>query len=355
MSSALSDEALLAGLAAGDADAATAFIRRFQARVYGLVVTIVRDEGVAEDVAQEFVRAWKHARTYDPRRGRVATWLLTIARNLAIDVIRVKSAQPLDPDQVEDRLQRARVAGSSPADQAVPPDERERVRGAIAQLPPEQRRALFLAAYLGRTAKEIGELEGVPLGTAKTRIRAAMLKLRDSLETAMTCDEIRELAPEIALGIADGEERAEALRHLSTCAECRRAVERLSGVADELLLMAPARSLPLASSPASSRQSGSTSRSRRRRPPWLSLRWLAPRLGPALAAAAVTAVVLVSVYSNDRQIADQYRDTLDRAGGQSFQAERLSDETGARAGVAFGYQGSPSWLFLTVNPEHRAT
>jgi RNA polymerase sigma-70 factor (ECF subfamily) len=85
VSSALSDEALLAGLAAGDADAATAFIRRFQARVYGLVVTIVRDEGVAEDVAQEtFVRAWKHARTYDPRRGRVATWLLTIARNLAI-------------------------------------------------------------------------------------------------------------------------------------------------------------------------------------------------------------------------------------------------------------------------------
>ena len=184
MSSALSDEALLAGLAAGDADAATAFVRRFQARVYGLVVTIVRDEGVAEDVAQEtFVRAWKHARTYDPRRGRVATWLLTIARNLAIDVIRVKSAQPLDPDQLEDRLQRARVAGSSP-DQAVPPDERERVRGAIAELPPEQRRALFLAAYLGLTAKEVGELEGVPLGTAKTRIRAAMLKLRDSLETA---------------------------------------------------------------------------------------------------------------------------------------------------------------------------
>ncbi|HET8864002.1 MAG TPA: sigma-70 family RNA polymerase sigma factor [Solirubrobacterales bacterium] len=184
MSSALSDEALLAGLAAGDADAATAFIRRFQARVYGLVVTIVRDEGIAEDVAQEtFVRAWKHARTYDARRGRVATWLLTIARNLAIDVIRVKSAQPLDPDQVEDRLQRARVAGSSPADQAVPPDERERVRGAIAELPAEQRRALFLAAYLGRTAQEVGELEGVPLGTAKTRIRAAMLKLRDSLET----------------------------------------------------------------------------------------------------------------------------------------------------------------------------
>jgi RNA polymerase sigma factor (sigma-70 family) len=180
VSGALSDEALLAGMAAGDADAATAFVRRFQARVYGLVVTIVRDDGTAEDVAQEtFVRAWRHAHSYDPRRGRVATWLLTIARNLAIDVIRVKTAQPLDPDLIAERLQ-----STAGADQSLPADERERVRGAIAELPPEQRRALFLAAYLGRTAKEVGELEGVPLGTAKTRIRAAMLKLRDSLEAA---------------------------------------------------------------------------------------------------------------------------------------------------------------------------
>ena len=160
----------MSGLAAGDADAATAFTRRFQARVYGLVLTIVRDEGTAEDVAQEtFVRAWKHARTYDSRRGRVATWVLTIARNLAIDVIRVKTAEPLDPDLVATKLQQAGVTGS-PADQGAPPDERERVRGAIAELPPEQRRALFLAAYLGRTAQEISELERIPLGTAKTRI-----------------------------------------------------------------------------------------------------------------------------------------------------------------------------------------
>jgi RNA polymerase sigma factor (sigma-70 family) len=183
VSSALSDEALLSGLAAGDAGAATAFTRRFQARVYGLVLTIVRDEGTAEDVAQEtFVRAWKHARTYDPRRGRVSTWLLTIARNLAIDVVRVKSAEPLDPDLVVNRLQQAGVA-AGPADQGSPPDEREGVRAAIAQLPTGQRRALFLAAYLGRTAQEISELEGIPLGTAKTRIRSAMRRLRDALES----------------------------------------------------------------------------------------------------------------------------------------------------------------------------
>lgn len=184
MSRGLSDEALLSGLAAGDADAATAFTRRFQARVYGLVLTIVRDKGTAEDVAQEtFVRAWKHAGTYDPRRGRVATWLLTIARNLAIDVVRLKGTEPLDPDLVVSRLQQGDATGG-PADQGLPPDERDRVRGAIAELPPDQRRALFLAAYLGRTAKEVGELEGIPLGTTKTRIRTAMLKLRDTLEAA---------------------------------------------------------------------------------------------------------------------------------------------------------------------------
>jgi RNA polymerase sigma factor (sigma-70 family) len=149
--------------------------------VYGLVITIVRDPGTAEEVAQEtFVRAWRNAGTYDPRRGRVATWLLTIARNAAIDAMRVRRPEPLDPEIVAARLQSAGGA----VEAGVPPDERERVRDALAELPEPQRRALFLAAYAGRTAREIGELENAPVGTIKTRIRAAMLKLRDSLETS---------------------------------------------------------------------------------------------------------------------------------------------------------------------------
>jgi RNA polymerase sigma-70 factor (ECF subfamily) len=175
----LSDEALLAGLAAGEADAAAWFVRRFQARVYGVVITIVRDPGTAEDVAQEtFVRAWRHAGTYDPRRGRVSTWLLTIARNAAIDAMRVRRVEPLDPEVIADRLQRPGAA----VDDGSPADERLRVRALMAELPADQRRALFLAAYAGRTAREISDLEDAPLGTIKTRIRAAMLKLRESLE-----------------------------------------------------------------------------------------------------------------------------------------------------------------------------
>lgn len=177
----LSDEALLAGLASGDAEAAAALIRRFQGRVYGLAYSIVGDAGAAEDVAQEtFVRAWRHARAYDARRGRVATWLLSIARNIAIDTVRVRRSEPLDPATL------AALGGVSqdpqPEDRGVGAAETERVRGALEKLPEEQRRALVLAAFYGRTAREISELEAVPLGTVKTRIRTAMLKLRSALE-----------------------------------------------------------------------------------------------------------------------------------------------------------------------------
>ena len=78
-------------MAAGDADAASAFVGRFQRRVYGLALTITGEARTAEDVAQEaLLRAWRHAAAYDPRRGSVATWLLTITRNVAIDMVRVR-------------------------------------------------------------------------------------------------------------------------------------------------------------------------------------------------------------------------------------------------------------------------
>jgi RNA polymerase sigma factor (sigma-70 family) len=177
----LSDEALLAGLATGDPDAAAGFVRRFQSRVYGLAVTILGDPAAAEDVAQEtFVRAWRHATTYDPRRGAVSSWLLTIARNLALDRARLKGSRPVDPEFVVSLLERGK------SDEAVDITSRvanrERLRELLIGLPPPQRRALVLATYFGRTAKEIGELDGTPVGTVKTRIRDALLKLRCRLE-----------------------------------------------------------------------------------------------------------------------------------------------------------------------------
>jgi Putative zinc-finger len=169
----------------------------------------------------------------------------------------------------------------------------------------------------------------------------------------MRCEEIRDLASEIALGIADGEQRAEALRHLSTCAECRRVVEQLTQVADELLMLAPVQEPPAGFESRAVEAMGLGRPPRRRLPRWLAPRWLAPRFGPALAAAAVTAAVLIGVYNDDRQTADRYREALDAAGGQYFQADRLGDEAGAKHGVVFGYEGSPSWVFVTVDHAHR--
>ena len=177
-----SDEALLAGLATGDRDASAAFVRRFQRRVYGLARTIVHDSGTAEDVAQEaFVRAWRYAASYDARRGTVLTWLLTIVRNVAVDRLGIRQPEPLDPELLASKLQLHDV-GADDEHSAVA--ERDQLGQALAILPSEQRRALLLAAYFGRTAAEIAELESIPLGTAKTRIRTAMHRLRERMEVA---------------------------------------------------------------------------------------------------------------------------------------------------------------------------
>ena len=171
-----SDEALVAGLAAGDAAAATAFVRRFQSRVYGLAVSMIGDSAVAEEIAQEaFTRAWRHAGNYDARRGRVATWLLSITRNLAIDHLRAKRTEPLDPDSIRD-AERAMWATAAKEPGEADIGVRE-LRESLGQLPADQRRALLLASLFGFTAREIGEIEEIPVGTAKTRIRTATQKL----------------------------------------------------------------------------------------------------------------------------------------------------------------------------------
>jgi RNA polymerase sigma factor (sigma-70 family) len=178
-----SDEALLAGFATGDREASAAFVRRFQRRAYGLARTIVNDSGTAEDVAQEaFVRAWRYAGSYDARRGSVVGWLLTIVRNVAVDRLRVRRAEPLDPELLALKLQLPDA--DTARDEHSTVDERDELRRALAILPDEQRRALLLAAYFGRTAGEIAEQEGIPLGTAKTRIRTAMQRMRDVMEVA---------------------------------------------------------------------------------------------------------------------------------------------------------------------------
>ncbi len=162
----------------------------------------------------------------------------------------------------------------------------------------------------------------------------------------VSCEEVRELAPELALGIAGGDERAMVLGHLADCAECRRHVEELSTIGDELLLLSPSEEPPV----------GFETRVLDRiQPPAPRRRRLRRRFAPlaaAAAAAAATAIAMWLGFQDDRELASNYRETLAKANGKYFSAAELSEPGGAVAGNVFGYQGSPSWVFVTVTSAH---
>jgi RNA polymerase sigma-70 factor (ECF subfamily) len=178
---ALSDESLLAGLGSNDPEATAAFVRRFQSRAFGLAYAILSDREAANEVAQEvFVRVWRYAAVFDPRRGSVTGWLLTITRNLALDAARMRRPVPLDP--TTSVFLGLPSSDPQPDDDACMSAELTRVRAAIDALPDEQRRALLLSIFRGLSAREISEQDDLPLGTVKTRIRLALMKLRTALE-----------------------------------------------------------------------------------------------------------------------------------------------------------------------------
>jgi RNA polymerase sigma factor (sigma-70 family) len=176
------DAALVAGLAVDDPPAATAFVRRFQGPVFGLALSVTRDASMAEDVAQEaFVRAWRAATSYDSRRGSVGTWLLTITRNAAIDAVRSRRTTPTDQEQL-DQLLHDSMTAPDPAEAALLRLEREHAVRRLTAIPKEQARAVVLAVIGGCTAAEISQREGIPLGTAKTRIRSGLRRLRQAMQ-----------------------------------------------------------------------------------------------------------------------------------------------------------------------------
>ncbi|HTT53937.1 MAG TPA: RNA polymerase sigma factor [Streptosporangiaceae bacterium] len=172
----LPDETLLAGLGAGDAELSLAFVRRFQRQVFGVAIAVLGNPTTAEDVAQQaFEQAWRHAQVFDSRRGTVRAWLNTITHNLAVDVVRARTSAPVDPDELPAILT---AVTDTPERLAVAHDNAAGLRRTLAQLPGPQARAVAMAGIYGMTAQQIADTEGVPLGTAKTRIRDGMQKLR---------------------------------------------------------------------------------------------------------------------------------------------------------------------------------
>jgi RNA polymerase sigma-70 factor (ECF subfamily) len=176
-----SDAALMRAFIEREPDAAAELYERFASRVYGLGIVMLGSDAAAQDLVQDtFVKLWRNASQYDPGRGKLETWVLLVARSLAIDSLR---RRVLEARVLERTAPEGEVSDEPGPDQvAETADLSDRARRAMSGLSDGQRAALELAYFGGKTSAEVAELEGIPLGTAKTRIRTALLKLRESMQ-----------------------------------------------------------------------------------------------------------------------------------------------------------------------------
>ncbi len=173
------DAALLERIRAHDERALEALYQRYSGPVYSLAYQVTGAERFAQDVVQEtFVALWKDAARFDPSRGALSSWLFSLARHKAIDLVRREANVRRHTADVDLELEEA---GDNVAQEAWLRVRRDAVRAAITRLPDAQRTAVELAFFAGLTHVEVAEKLGIPLGTAKTRIRTALLRLRDIL------------------------------------------------------------------------------------------------------------------------------------------------------------------------------
>jgi RNA polymerase sigma-70 factor, ECF subfamily len=167
--------------AGGDQSAMAQLYDASSARVFGLAVRILRDRNAAEDaVVEVYAQAWRDASRFDAQRGNARTWLLTMARSRAIDILRSQRREPSgEPLEAANEVH---SAGPGPEDQSSEFQRRNYVRAALENLHPEQREAIELAYFSDFSHSQIASKLGQPLGTIKTRIRSGMMVLRELLE-----------------------------------------------------------------------------------------------------------------------------------------------------------------------------
>ncbi len=174
------DVALIALVARGDESAYEQLFDRYASAAYGLAVRVVRDPDLARDIVQEaLLQLWTHATRFDPAQGSVRAWLFTLVHRRAVDRIRSEQAGTNREKKV------AHTSFERPHDHVSDDVERgleiRRVRAALDDLTALQREAIELAYFQGYTHPEVAAALQIPLGTAKTRLRDGMIRLRDSL------------------------------------------------------------------------------------------------------------------------------------------------------------------------------
>lgn len=177
------DVALIRRMCDADETALGALYDRWMRSLYSLVFHLLKDVDEAEDVVEEtFWQAWRKASSYEPSRGAVSTWLLTIGRRRALDRLRAKGRRREESLTQEGGVLADMIApGLDPSEAAEASERRAHVVAALRELPEEQREVLELGYFKGLSQTEIAEATGQPLGTVKTRMRLAMQKLREPL------------------------------------------------------------------------------------------------------------------------------------------------------------------------------
>lgn len=176
------DEAVIRQIAGGDHAALGALYDLHGRVVYTLALRIVGDAAEAEEVVQDvFLQVWRGAAQYDKGRATVTGWLLMMARSRAIDRVRAREARPRGAVTGELAMANLADSGVGQETRAISSEAADRVRSALQDLPSAMRAAIELAYYEGLTQSAIAERLGEPLGTVKTRMRAALQKLRSAL------------------------------------------------------------------------------------------------------------------------------------------------------------------------------
>ncbi len=176
-----SSEALLVAAAAGDEAAFAVLVERIRPQTLRVARGVVRDPSIAEEVAQEVLtEIWLKADRFDPERGTITGWVATLARRRAVDRVRSEQAGRNRDDRVARRNQVRDV--DVVADEVEVRLEHWQVRKALAELSDRQREAIELAYFAGHTYRDVARVLGIPEGTAKSRLRDGLVRLREALD-----------------------------------------------------------------------------------------------------------------------------------------------------------------------------
>jgi len=166
-------------LVAGDHSALADIYDQFSSFVYGLAMRVIGDTRAAEDVSQEvFIGIWERPSVFDPDRGSLRTWLGTLTHRRAVDCIRREEARHRRSEREAGRA----VTAPDVEEMATALVAAERVRAALDTLPTEQREAIHLAYFGGKTYRQVAEVLEIPEGTAKSRLRLGLRRIADALE-----------------------------------------------------------------------------------------------------------------------------------------------------------------------------